>query len=54
VKQDQAIANNERKSQGVASARPGTPSNRESGNPKGEEKKKSKSGKLAHSAGQGK
>jgi hypothetical protein len=55
VKQDHAVNNNDRKSQGVASATPATtPSHRESGNRKGEEKKKIKSGKLAHSAGQGK
>ena len=55
MKQDQEINKNDRKSQGVASVTPATPpSHRESGNRKGEEKKKIKSGKLARSAGQGK
>lgn len=55
MKQDQVIANHERKNQGVASATPETPpSHREGDDRKGKEKKKIKSGKLAQSAGQGK
>jgi hypothetical protein len=46
---------NERKSQGVASATSAVPpTHKESGNRKGEEKKKIKPGKFARSAGQGK
>jgi hypothetical protein len=45
---------NERKSQGLASATSAVPpTNKESGNRKGVDKKKVKPGKLAHSAGQG-
>ena len=51
VKQDQAIPNNPRKSQGVASVTPATQvPGKEIGNRKNEEKKKVKS----HAAGQGK
>jgi len=55
VKQDQAMNNSGRKAQGVPSAAPtAPPSQRESGNRKREEKKKTKPGNLAHSAGRGK
>jgi hypothetical protein len=55
VKPDQPMTNNQRKSQGVASATSAMPpTHKESGNRKGEEKKKIKPGKMAHSAGQGK
>lgn len=50
MKDDQATIHNDRKSQAPAM----TPSNKESGDRKGEEKKKVKSGRLAHPAGQGK
>jgi hypothetical protein len=49
------MTNNQRKSQGVASATSAMPpTHKESGNRKGEEKKKIKPRKMAHSAGQGK
>jgi hypothetical protein len=55
MKEDHAVTNNDRKSQGVASATPAvTASNKESGNRKGEGRKKPRPAKLAHSAGQGK
>ena len=53
MKDKQPVTNNDRKSQGMASASPTmTPSN--SGNRKSESKKEPRSGKLAHSAGHGK
>jgi hypothetical protein len=53
MKDDHAVNNNDRKSQGMASATPATtPGNTE--NRKSESKKKPRSGKLVQSAGHGK
>ena len=55
MKEDHAVINNDRRSQGVASATPtATASNKESQHRKSEAKKRQRQSKLAHAAGQGK